>query len=71
MVNLVWGKWALNPAGQTNFKTRGSLKEYHNSLLMGRVKRVALISDKIMQVELNNNQSIDGENRDTNYNQSG
>ena len=54
MANSVWGKWAQNPAGQSSVKTCSTLKQYHDSLMTGRVKWVALVSDNILQVEMNN-----------------
>ena len=66
----VWGKWAQNPAGQSSLKTCSTLKEYHDSLMTGGVKRITLLSDNILQVERNNDRNIDGENRKVNNNRS-
>ena len=71
MANSIWGKWAQNPAGQSSLKTCSTLKQYHDSLMTGRVKQVALVSDNILQVEMNNDRNIDGENREVHNNGSG
>ena len=71
MANSVWGKWAQNPSTQCSLNMCGTLKEYHDKLLTGRVKRVSLISENLMQVELKNDRMIDGENRESNNNPSG
>ena len=52
MANSVWGKWTQNPSGQQEIKMCGSMHEYHDFLKTGCVKRVSLISDKLLQVEL-------------------
>ena len=52
MANSVWGKWTQNPSGQQEIKMCGSMCEYHDFLKMGCVKRVSLILDKLLQVEL-------------------
>ena len=52
MANLILGKWAQNPASQSSITTCGTIREYHEKLLTGRVKRTALISEKLMQVEM-------------------
>ena len=52
MENSVWGKWAQNPAGQSSVHLCGTIRDYHDKLLTGRVKRVPLISEKTLQVEL-------------------
>ena len=54
MANSVSGKWAQNSSTQCSVNTCGMLKEYHDQLLTGRVKRVSLISENLMQVELKN-----------------
>ena len=71
MANSVSGKWAQNPAGQSSLKTCSTLKQYHDSLMTGHVKRVALVSDNILQVEMNNDRNIDGENREVYNSRSG
>ena len=64
MANSVWGKWTQNPSGQQEIKMCGSIHEYHDFLKTGCVKRVSLISDKLLQVELKLDRQIDGENRE-------
>ena len=54
MANSLWGKWAQNPGGQSGFKTRTTLKEYHDALTMGLVKGVSLVLDSVLQVESDN-----------------
>ena len=71
MTNSVWGKWAQNPVGQSSVNICGTIKDYHDKLLTGRVKRVSLISEKLLQVELKNDRGIDGENRESENNRSG
>ena len=71
MANSVWGKWAQNPSTQCSLNMCSTLKEYHDKLLTGCVKRVSLISENLMQVELKNDRMIDGENRERNNNRSG
>ena len=39
--------------------------------MTGCVKWVALVSDNILQVEMNNDRNIDGENREVYFNHSG
>ena len=64
MANSIWGKWTQNPSGQQEMKMCGSMCEYHDFLKMGCVKRVSLVSDKLLQVELKLDRQIDGENRE-------
>ena len=64
MANSVWGKWTQNPSGQQEIKMCGSMHEYHDFLKTGCVKRVSLVSDKLLQVELKLDRQIDGENRE-------
>ena len=64
MANLVWGKWTQNPACQQEIKTCSTICEYHKCLYTGRVKRVSMISDKLLQVEIKQDRQIDGENRE-------
>ena len=71
MANSVRGKWAQNPSTQCSLNTCRTLKEYHDKLLTGCVKRVSLISENLMQVELKSDRMIDGENRERNNNRSG
>ena len=65
MANLVCGKWVQNPAGQSSVHLCGMIRDYHDKLLTGRVKRVSLISEKTLQEELKNYRQIDGENRES------
>ena len=71
MANSVWGKWAQNPTAQSGPSTCGTIREYHEKLLTGRVKRMSLISEKLMQVEMKCDRSIEGENRENTNNRSG
>ena len=45
--------------------------EYHKCLYTGHVKRVSLISDRLLQVEIKQDQNIDGENRERENNRVG
>ena len=71
MANSVWGKWVQNPGGQSSMHLCGTIRVYHDKLLMGCVKRVSLISEKTLQVEIKNDRRIDGENRESENNRSG
>ena len=71
MANSVWGKWAPNPSTQSSLTTCGTIREYHEKLLIGRVKRVSLVSKNLMQVEMRCDRSIESENRESNNNRSG
>ena len=71
MANSVWGKWTQNPSGQQEIKTCSTLREYHDCLYSGHVKRVSLISEKLLQVEMKLDRQIDGENRERENNRSG
>ena len=67
MANSIWGKWTKKkqkPSGQKEIKMCGSMREYHDFLKTGCVKRVSLVSDKLLQVELKLDRQIDGENRE-------
>ena len=64
MANSVWGKWAQNPSSQYEVKMCNTIMEYHNCLIMGRVKRATLLSRDLLQVEVNCDRNIDGENRE-------
>ena len=64
MANSVWGKWTQNPSGQQEIKMCGTIREYHGFLKTGCVKRVSLVSDKLLQVEFKLDRQIDGENRE-------
>ena len=64
MANSVWGKWTQNPSGQQKVKTCSTIREYHKCLHTGRVKRVTLISDRLLQVKMKQDRDIDGENRE-------
>ena len=71
MANSVWGKWTQNPSGQHEIITSSTIHEYHQCLHMGRVKRVSLISDRLLQVEITQDRNIDGENRECENNRVG
>ena len=71
MANSVWGKWTQNPSGQQEIKTCSTIHEYHECLHTGHVKRVALISDRLLQVEIKQDRSIDGENSERENNRMG
>ena len=71
MANSVWGKWAQNPSLQSEIITCDTSRFYHNSLRTGRVERVSLISEKLSQVEMKCDRSIDGENRENTKSMSG
>ena len=71
MANSVWGKWTQNPSGQQEVKTCSTIREYHKCLHTGRVKRVTLISDRLLQVEMKQDRDIDGENREKENNRVG
>ena len=62
--NSAWEKWAQNPSTQSSLTTCGTIREYHEKLLTGRVKRVSLVSKNLMQVEMKCDRSIEGENRE-------
>ena len=64
MANSIWGKWTQNPSGQQEIKMCGSIREYHDFLKTGCVKRVSLVSDILLQVEVKLDRQIDGENRE-------
>ena len=64
MANSVWGKWAQNPSSQYEVKMCNTIMEYHNCLITGRVKRATLLSRDLLQVEVNCDRNIDGENRE-------
>ena len=65
------GKWTQNPSGQQEIKTCSTILEYHECLHTGRVKRVSLISDRLLQVEIKQDRSLDGENRERENNRMG
>ena len=71
MANSVWGKWAQNPMAQSDLTTCGTIREYHEKLRTGRVKRMPFISEELMQVEMKCDRSIEGENRENANNRSG
>ena len=71
MVNSVWGKWMQNLSSQHEIITCSTIREYHQCLHMGRVKRVSLISDRLLQVEIKQDQNIDGKNREHENNRVG
>ena len=64
MANSVWEKWTQNPSGQQEIKMCNSIRDYHECLRTGCIKRVSLVSDKLLQVELKLDKQIDGENRE-------
>ena len=64
MANSVWGKWTQNPSGQQEIKMCNTIRDYHECLRTGCVKRVSLVSDRLLQVELELDRGIDGENRE-------
>ena len=71
MANCVWGKWTQNPSGQQEIITCSMKGEYHECLHMGRVKRVSLVSDRLLQVEIKQDRNIDGENKERENNRVG
>ena len=71
MANSVWGKWTQNPASHQEIKTCSNICEYHECLYSGRVKRVSLISKKLLQVKMKLDHQIDGENREKENNRGG
>ena len=71
MANLVWGKWTQNPVSQQEIKTCSNIHEYHECLYSGHVKRVSLISKKLLQVEMKLDRQIDRENREKENNRGG
>ena len=71
MANSVWGKWTQNPSGQQEIVMCSTIREYHDCLYMGQVKRVSLVSDKLLQVEMKRDHNIDSENREQENNHSG
>ena len=64
MANSVWGKWAQNPSSQYEIKMCTTIVEYHKRLLTGCVKRVTLLKENLLQIEIKCNRGIDGENRE-------
>ena len=71
MANSVWGKWTQNPSGQQEIVTCSTIREYHDCLYTGQVKRVSLVLDKLLQVEMKRDCNIDGENRERENDRSG
>ena len=71
MANLVWGKWAQNPSSQYEIKMCSAIVEYHKCLLTGCVKRVTLLREDLLQVEIKCDRGIDGENRERENSRSG
>ena len=71
MANSVWGKWTQNPSGQQEIITCSMKGEYHECLHTGRVKRVSLVSDRLLQVEIKQDRNIDGENKERENNRVG
>ena len=52
MANSIWGKWMQNPSSQQELITCLTIHEYHECLFSGQVKRVSIVSDKLLQVEM-------------------
>ena len=71
MANSVWGKWTQNPSGQQEIITCSMKGEYHECLHTGQVKRVSLVSDRLLQVEIKQDRNIDGENKERENNRVG
>ena len=71
MANLVWGKWTQNPSSQQELRTCNTIREYHECLFTGQVKRVSLVSDKLLQVEMKCDRNIEGENHEQENSRSG
>ena len=71
MANSVWGKWAQNPSSQYEIRMCSTIVEYHKRLLMGCVKRVTLLREDLLQVEIKCDRGIDGENRERENSRSG
>ena len=71
MANSVWGKWAQNPSSQYEVKMCSTIVEYHRRLLTGCVKRVTLLKEDLLQVEIKCDRGIDGENRERENSRSG
>ena len=71
MVNSMWGKWTQNPSSQQGLITCSTIQEYHNCLFTGRVMRVTLVADKLLQVEMKHDRNMEGENRERENNRSG
>ena len=71
MTNSVWGKWTQNPSSQQELRTCNTIREYHECLFTGQVKRVSLVSDKFLQVEMKCDRNIEGENHEQENSRSG
>ena len=71
MANSVWGKWAQNPSSQYEVKMCSTIVEYHRRLLTGCIKRVTLLKEDLLQVEIKCDRGIDGENRERENSRSG
>ena len=71
MANSMWSKWMQNPSSQHETITCSTICKYHQCLHTGRVKRVSLISDRLLQVEIKQDQNIDGKNRERENNRVG
>ena len=67
----MWGKWAQNPSSQYEVKMCSTIVEYHRRLLTGCVKRVTLLKEDLLQVEIKCDRGIDGENRERENSRSG
>ena len=48
MANSMWGKWTQNPSGQQEIRMWSTIREYHECLHTGRVKRVSFMSDWLL-----------------------
>ena len=71
MANSIWGKWRQNPSSQQELITCSTIREYHECLFSGQVKRDSIVSDKLLQVEMKRDRNIDGENRERENSRSG
>ena len=71
MANSMWGKWTQNPSSQKELIMCSMIQEYHDCLFTGQVKRVTLMADKLLQVEMKHDRNIEGENHERENNRSG
>ena len=71
MANSMWGKWTQNPSSRQRLITCSTIQEYHDCLFTGRVMRVTLVTDKLLQVEMKHDRNIKGENRERENNRRG
>ena len=68
MANSVWGKWTKNPSSQQELKTCNTIRDYHECLFTGQVKRM---STKLLQVEMKRDRNMEGENHERENSRSG